>query len=109
VLWASTSTKNPDYRDVLYVEELVGSETVNTVPPATLEAFRDHGEVAETLTAGLAEARSSLSDLEALGVSLDEVTEDLQREGLAKFAEPFDRLLETLDEKRGRLLEVVPG
>ena len=109
VLWASTSTKNPDYRDVLYVEELVGPETVNTVPPATVEAFRDHGEVAETLTCGLAEARASLSLLESLGVSLDDVTEELQRQGLAKFAEPFDRLLATLDEKRRRLSEVVAG
>jgi transaldolase len=109
VLWASTSTKNPDYRDVLYVEELVGPETVNTVPPATIEAFRDHGEVAETLTSGLDEARGSLASLESLGISLDEVTEDLQREGLQKFSEPFDRLLEALDEKRHRLAEVVSG
>jgi transaldolase len=108
VLWASTSTKNPEYRDVLYVEELIGPETVNTVPPATVEAFRDHGEVTETLTGGLVDARASLSFLESLGVSLDEVTEELQREGLAKFAEPFDRLLATLNEKRRRLTVVVP-
>jgi transaldolase len=105
VLWASTSTKNPDYPDVLYVEELIGPQTVNTIPPATLEAFRDHGEVAPTLTRDIDEARETLDRLAAMGISLDEATENLQREGLAKFAEPFDRLLETLDEKRTRLQE----
>ena len=110
VLWASTSTKNPDFRDVLYVEELIGSETVNTVPPSTLEAFRDHGEVADTLTADLDGARRALEGLEALGVSLEEVTEQLQREGLAKFAEPFDKLLATLEQKLERMsTEVTAG
>ena len=105
VLWASTSTKNPDYRDVLYVEELIGPQTVNTVPPATIEAFRDHGIASETLSAGIDEASSCLDRLDRLGIALDEVTESLQREGLEKFAGPFDKLLATLEEKRGRLVE----
>ncbi|MDH3746073.1 MAG: transaldolase, partial [Acidobacteriota bacterium] len=103
VLWASTSTKNPDYRDVLYVEDLIGPETVNTLPPATLEAFRDHGEAAETLTAGLEEAWRTLSRLESVGVDLAAATEELQEEGLAKFAHPFDQLLASLEEKRQSL------
>ncbi len=103
VLWASTSTKNPAYRDVLYVEELIGPQTVNTLPPATLDAFRDHGEVADTLTAGLDEAGATLDGLGALGIDLAAATEELQRDGLAKFAAPFDTLLATLDEKRKSL------
>ena len=106
VLWASTSTKNPDYRDVLYVEELIGPQTVNTIPPSTVEAFRDHGEVAETLTIGLEEASQQLVKLAALGIDLEDVTEGLQRQGLEKFAEPFDRLLATLEAKRRTLAEV---
>ncbi len=100
VLWASTSTKNPDYSDVLYVEELIGAETVNTIPPKTLDDFRDHGEVASTLTAGLDRARADLSALAAIGIDLDAATDRLQREGLEKFGVPFDRLLATLDRKR---------
>ncbi|MFQ5527137.1 MAG: transaldolase [Thermoanaerobaculia bacterium] len=103
VLWASTSTKNPDYRDVLYAEELIGPETVNTLPPKTLEAFRDHGEVAATLCAGIDDARADLSALAALGVDLDGATEQLQREGLEKFAVPFDRLMATLETKKASL------
>ncbi len=106
VLWASTSTKNPAYRDVLYVEELIGPETVNTMPPATVEAFRDHGRVRPSLTEGLDEARAQLERLTALGVDLDLVTEELQSEGVEKFAQPFDRLLATLEEKR-RALQAV--
>ncbi len=109
VLWASTSTKNPAYRDVVYVEELIGPETVNTLPPATLEAFRDHGVALPTLTEGLDVAEERLAELAAVGIDLDEVTEELQRQGLAKFAEPFDRLLATLDEKRGAIAAAVPA
>lgn len=109
VLWASTSTKNPAYRDVLYVEELIGPDTVNTLPPATVDAFRDHGETAATLTAGLSRAAADLERLAALGIDLDEVTELLQRQGLEKFAEPFDRLLATLAEKRRALASVAAG
>ena len=109
VLWASTSTKNPDYRDVMYVEELVGPETVNTVPPSTLDAFRDHGRVAATLMTGLDDAREDLERLASLGIDLDATAERLQEEGLEKFAMPFDRLLETIDEKRRNLAAAVAG
>jgi transaldolase len=107
VLWASTSTKNPDYRDVLYIEELIGPATVNTVPPATVEAFRDHGTAARTLDAEIEAARSDLEALAALGIDLNAVTQELQEEGLAKFAQPFDTLLETLADKRGSLAAAV--
>lgn len=103
VLWASTSTKNSAYSDVLYVEELTGPETVNTIPPKTLEAFRDHGRVTESLTKGMLEAQNQLDQLRELGIDLDEATEQLQREGLEKFAEPFDKLLASLEAKRETL------
>ncbi len=101
VLWASTSTKNPAYRDVLYVEELIGPETVNTVPPETLEAFRDHGEAQPTLTRGTDQAVGRLEALAELGIDLEDVTRQLQVDGVEKFAQPFDALLETLRAKRG--------
>ncbi len=106
VLWASTSTKNPDYSDVLYVEELVGPDTVNTMPPATLTAFRDHGRVrGATIVQGLEEARAQLRELAELGIRLDDITEKLQEEGVTKFREPFEKLLETLEEKRRNIEE----
>jgi transaldolase len=104
VLWASTSTKNPGYRDVLYVEELIGSNTVNTIPPDTLAAFRDHGECRDSLVEDVDRARRRLADLEALGIDLDRVTEELQQEGVEKFVQPFDTLLATLAAKREALL-----
>ncbi len=101
VLFGSTSTKNPDYSDVLYVEELIGPETVNTMPPATLHAFRDHGEVrGATLLEDVDEARSQLDKLAELGIDLDQITEQLQRDGVKKFKDPFDELFEALEEKR---------
>lgn len=102
-LWASTSTKNPAYRDVIYVEELVGPHTVNTLPPATLEAFRDHGETRLTVTTGFAEAERSLAALEAAGVSLQAVTDRLLAEGLASFEQSFVTLLSGLARKRAAL------
>jgi transaldolase len=93
-LWASTSTKNPDYRDVVYVEELIGPETVDTMPEETIEAFQDHGRVELTLERDLEGARQVLSDLETAGVDYDDVTETLEREGVQKFADSFDELLE---------------
>lgn len=96
-LWASTGTKNPAYSDVMYVEELIGPDTVNTVPDATLAAFADHGEAAETLTAGLATAREQLAELAALGIDLDAIGERLQREGLAAFDQAYDALLRLVD------------
>jgi transaldolase/glucose-6-phosphate isomerase len=99
LLWASTSTKNPKYRDVIYVEELIGPATVNTIPPATFDAFRDHGVLADTLAAGVDEARDTMAALERTGVSMAEVTATLLDEGLRLFAEPFDKLLRTLEPR----------
>ena len=99
-LWASTSTKNPAYPDTLYVDELVGPETVNTVPPQTLDAFKDHGKAAMTLVLGLAEAEDTIKQLEASGVSMDLVTQELEDEGVKAFEDAFTQLLVTIDERR---------
>lgn len=104
VLWASTSTKNPKFKDVRYIDELIGKDTVNTVPPATLDAFIDHGTVAVTLEDGIKEARASLESLASLGISLDQVTADLLKEGLTLFEEAFDRLLANVEKKRTGLI-----
>jgi transaldolase len=100
LLWASTSAKDPRYRDVVYVEELIGPETVNTMPPATFEAFRDHGRVAETLEAHVEGARAALAELSALGISIDDVAEELLVEGIRLFEEPFGKLLATIERRR---------
>jgi transaldolase len=103
-LWASTSTKNPAYRDVLYVEELVARDTVNTMPLETIEAFADHGEVrGQTATEGLDRARSLWSDLAALGIDEDEVGYRLEREGVEKFADSYNGAVETIEAKRQKL------
>ncbi|NBB86623.1 MAG: bifunctional transaldolase/phosoglucose isomerase [Bacteroidetes bacterium] len=108
-LWASTSTKNPAYSDVRYVEELIGPETVNTIPPQTLDAFRDHGTVrGSTITEDLDEARALMDTLEEMNIDLDEITEDLQEVGVQKFATPFDDMLQTLEDKREALQEEAP-
>ncbi len=99
VLWASTSTKDPSYPDTLYIDELIGSETVNTMPPNTIDAFRDHGTVAVTLTQEIAEAHAQIEQLEEVGISLKEATEALQDEGVDKFAASFDELMKTLEKK----------
>lgn len=99
VLWASTSTKNPDYPDTLYIDSLIGPETVNTMPPRTIEAFRDHGTVAHTLEEDLDEAQLTLDNLVELGIDLDEVTEQLQKDGVEAFAKSFNQLMETLEQK----------
>jgi len=99
-LWASTSTKNPDYRDVIYVEELIGADTVNTLPAATLEAFRDHGRLRASLREDPAAAEQVFAGLADLGVDIDAVTEELQVEGVAAFATSFDKLLAALDVAR---------
>ena len=105
-LWASTSTKNPDYSDVLYVEELIGPDTVNTIPPHTLDAFRDHGTVrGNTVEEDVERAEQILTELADLGIDLDAVTETLQEEGIEKFAQPFDDLLATIEEKRQALAQ----
>jgi len=103
VLWASTSAKNPAYRDVLYVEELIGPNTVNTIPPDTLEAFRDHGVSRPSLVEATEEAEAQLQSLAALGLDLGALTEELQQEGVEKFVKPFDSLLGTLSGKRDSL------
>jgi transaldolase len=100
VLWASTSTKNPAYSDVKYVEALIGPDTVNTLPVETVDAYRDHGEPASRLEDGVEEARQVLAGLIDLGVDLQQATQQLEDEGIDKFVKPFDRLLVTLDEKR---------
>jgi transaldolase len=104
-LWASTSTKNPDYRDVIYVEELIGPDTVNTMPLATVEAFADHGEVRRTLDQDLDGARSDLEALARAGIDLDEVTRRLQTEGVEKFADSFRSLLHTVEEELSRVAQ----
>jgi transaldolase len=103
-LWASTSTKNPAYRDVLYVEELIGPETVNTMPLETIEAFQDHGEIrGATVLEGVDEARDLLEQLEKAGVSYDDVVETIEAEGVQKFADSFDQIIEEVRAKRGAL------
>jgi transaldolase len=102
-LWASTSTKNPDYRDVLYVEELIGPETVNTMPLDTIEAFLDHGTAERTLDRDVDDARQAIREIEAQGVSMDEATRELVEEGVASFAKSFDELIETIESKREEL------
>jgi transaldolase len=103
-LWASTSTKNPDYRDVIYVEELIGPDTVNTMPGETIAAFQDHGEVrGDTLLEGIDAARSLIAELAGAGVAYDDVVETLEAEGVQKFADSFADLLDGIAEKRSRL------
>lgn len=98
-LWASTSTKNPAYRDVMYVEELIGPDTVNTMPPQTIEAFRDHGVVARTVDANVDEAQRTIDALERNGVSMRDVTDKLLTDGLASFQKSFETLLAGLEKK----------
>jgi transaldolase len=100
VLWASTSTKNKRYRDVLYVEELVGKDTVNTVPPATIDAFRDHGKARLSIGEDLEGARKRLASLAGLGIDLEKVTDRLTVEGVAAFSSAFEKLLATIEAQR---------
>lgn len=102
-LWASTSTKNPVYRDVLYVEELIGPQTVNTMPAETVRAFQEHGEVRQTLTEGVDEARALLAELAAAGIDYDDVVATLEAEGVEKFADSFSELLAGIEAKRRAL------
>ena len=102
-LWASTSTKNPDYSDVLYVEGLIGPHTVNTMPEETIDAFQDHGRVEETLTKDIDAAREVFEQLAAVGVDYDDVSDTLEREGVQKFADSFEELFEGIRSKRGEL------
>ncbi len=102
VLWASTSTKNPNYRDVMYVEELIGPDTVDTMPPATLEAFRDHGRVRESLTEDIPGAQKTMEDLAKAGISMKEVTDKLTEDGVKLFADAFDKLLAAVEKSTQR-------
>jgi transaldolase len=104
-LWASTSTKNPHYSDVYYIEPLIGPDTVTTMPDETIAAFADHGViVANAIAADVAGARQVLRDLERVGIDLDAVTQQLQHEGVQKFIEPFDQLLQALEARRQEIL-----
>jgi transaldolase len=98
-LWASTSTKNPAYRDVMYVEQLIGPDTVNTMPPATIEAFRDHGKAERTVDRDVEKARAEIAAIEAAGVSVKEVTDKLLADGLASFQKSFETLIAGLAKK----------
>jgi transaldolase len=102
-LWASTSTKNPAYSDLLYVDDLIGPDTVNTMPEGTLQAFADHGTVARTLDADPPAASDLLARLAEVGVDLDEVSSTLEDEGVHSFAKSFDELIQSLSDKAGAL------
>lgn len=104
VLWASTSTKNPDYRDTYYVDSLIGPHTVNTIPPATLDAFRDHGQARVALEDDLEQARDLFPQLEEMGIDVDEVMDDLMESGVRAFAESYEKIMENVATKRTRLL-----
>ena len=103
LLWGSTSTKNPAYSDVLYVDGLIGPDTINTLPLETIEAFRDHGKAQQTVNTGIEEAEQSLTDLKKIGVNLDAITDQLQVDGVKAFADSLDQLLDALEEKRKKL------
>src|SRR3954469_25794658 len=104
LLWASTGTKNKEYSDVLYVEELIGPDTINTVPPATLDAFRDHGTPRDSLEENVDDARRVLDELERSGVSLDAITEELVKDGVKQFADAADKLYGAVAHKRATVL-----
>jgi transaldolase len=103
-LWASTSTKNPEYRDVMYVEELIGPDTINTVPQSTLDGFREHGDVAPTLEEDAAEARHTLQALGEMGIDFKAVTDELQEQGVKLFCDSYDKARETIRQKRDALV-----
>jgi len=102
-LWASTSVKDPAYPDTMYVEELLGADTVNTMPEETIDAYQDHGQPRARLRTGVAQARQLFSELAAAGVDYDDVTDTLEREGVQKFSDSFQELLKALHEKRRAL------
>jgi transaldolase len=104
-LWASTSTKNPEYRDVMYVEELIGPKTVNTMPIETIRAFQDHGEIrGDTIEEGVGEAHVLLEELARVGIDYDDVVDTLEREGVQKFSDSLAELLEGINAKKGELV-----
>lgn len=103
-LWASTSTKNPSYPDLLYVEPLIGPHTVNTMPPKTLDAFRDHGNPANTVELEVEQAAADLAAIEKLGIAMETVTDELEMDGVKKFADSFTDLLQTIEKRRSEML-----
>jgi len=103
LLWASTSTKNPSFPDTLYIDELIGPETVNTIPPKTVDAFRDHGRTGNSLESDVEKAQLSLDKLAELEVNLTDITEKLQNDGVDAFAKSFDTLMQAIETKRDRL------
>jgi len=109
LLWASTSTKNPSYRDVIYVEELIGPDTVNTIPPATMDAFRDHGNVARTIDRDLPGADKTMSDLEKAGISMTQITTQLLEEAIKLFDEAFEKLIAAVADKKDSAKAESPG
>lgn len=108
MLWASTSTKNPQYRDVIYVEELIGPDTVNTMPSSTMAAFRDHGKVAATIEKDIDDARRVFAQLKEVGIDLRAVTSQLEKEGVESFARDYAKLLAVIEEKRSHVIAAVP-
>jgi transaldolase len=108
MLWASTSTKNPKYRDVLYAEELIGPDTVDTMPASTLEAFHDHGKVRATIEEGLSESRQVMAQLAEVGIDMVAVTRQLEQQGVETFAKDYQKLLDTIAAKRAQVLAMAP-
>jgi transaldolase len=102
-LWASTSTKNPQYKDTIYVDNLIGPDTVNTMPLSTLEATMDHAEVRPTLEEGIEDARKLLEELMEAGVDYEEVVEVLEKEGVQKFVDSYNELIDEIEQKSNRL------
>ena len=102
LLWASTSTKNPDYSDVKYIESLIGPDTINPVPPETIDAYRDHGNPKSRLEQDVKEVNWIMEQLPELGINIDKVTQQLEDEGVKKFNEPFDKLMEALTKKSSK-------
>ncbi|MCO5936608.1 transaldolase [Mucilaginibacter sp. RB4R14] len=103
LLWASTGSKNPAFKDTKYVEALIGPDTVDTVPLETIEAFRDHGIAADTLILGLDQATETLARLKSLGIDLDKITQDLEDEGIDKFNKPFEKLLKAIEDQKAKV------
>ena len=107
LLWASTSTKNPEYSDVLYVEELIGKDTVNTLPPATLSAYRDHGNPVNRIETDLGTAKSQMKSVADLGIDFEAVTKKLTDDGVVLFSDAFKALLSAIEKKKGEVLQTV--
>jgi len=103
LLWASTSSKNPAFKDTKYVEALIGADTVDTVPLETIEAFRDHGIAANTLEEGLAKATETLDRIKAAGINIDQITQQLEDEGIDKFNKPFEKLLQSIEDQKSKV------